>query len=156
MILGVLVYMERDGHVLMINRQKKDEHYSLWLAPGGKVERNEAPYEAAVREVFEETGLTLHDAELKSVLTFPDDGDSPFGDEWTVFVFHSLCFSGQQTQDCPEGELSWVPRDELTELPMWEGDRLFTPKIFEPGNFTAKFHYKKEQLIESRFFKKSD
>ena len=67
--------MERDGHVLMINRQKKDEHYSLWLAPGGKVERNEAPYEAAVREVFEETGI---DIELDSIVSLGHFSPSQF------------------------------------------------------------------------------
>ena len=54
MKLGVLVYLENNKEqVLMIHRNKKDEHQGLWLAPGGKVEPNEAPYETASREILE-------------------------------------------------------------------------------------------------------
>ncbi|GIT07911.1 MAG: hypothetical protein CM1200mP30_15410 [Pseudomonadota bacterium] len=60
MKLGVLVYLENnEKQVLMIHRNKKDEHQGLWLAPGGKVEPNEAPYETAIREMLEETVCKL-------------------------------------------------------------------------------------------------
>jgi len=152
--LGVLVYLENnDEHVLMIHREKEDEHRGLWLAPGGKVEPNEAPFETAVREMLEETGLKIEDPELKAVLSFPDQGDSPFGDEWHVFVFYSNCYSGTLTEDCPEGQLEWIPKDNLTELASWEGDRLFTPKILEPGCFSAKFLYSGKTLLDYTFSK---
>ena len=70
MKLGVLVYLENnEEQVLMIHRNKKDEHQGLWLAPGGKVEPNEAPYETAIREMLEETGLQIKDHELRAVLS---------------------------------------------------------------------------------------
>ena len=54
MKLGVLIYLENNEEkVLMIHRSKSDEHQGLWIAPGGKVEPNEAPYETASREMFE-------------------------------------------------------------------------------------------------------
>ena len=152
MKLGVLVYIEKASKILMIHRQKKDEHEGFWLAPGGKMEKNEAPVETAFREVREETGLTLQSVELKGILSFPDEGDSPFGDEWQVFVFYTRHFSGLQKSECSEGELSWIPREQLIALPMWEGDRLFTPRIFKKGSFLAKLHYKKEMLIEAKFW----
>ena len=49
----------------MIHREKEDEHQGLWLAPGGKVETNEAPYETAIRETLEETRWNV---ELKHLL----------------------------------------------------------------------------------------
>jgi len=147
-----LVYIEDAGRVLMIHREKADEHRGLYLAPGGKLEANEAPLEAAVREAEEETGLHIEAPQLKAVLTFPDLGDSPFGDEWHVYVFHVVRFSGSLREDCPEGQLEWVPRDELLDLPMWEGDHLFTPKIFEPGCFTAKFLYRGSDMQDYAFW----
>jgi len=54
MKLGVLVYIEKEEKVLMIHRQKEDEHQGFWLAPGGKLEKNEAPVETAIREVRED------------------------------------------------------------------------------------------------------
>lgn len=154
MKLGVLVYLEIDGKVLMIHRQKEDEHQHLWLAPGGKVEKNEAPVVAAIREYEEETGLHIYPAnmQLKAVLTFPDEGDSPFGDEWNVFVFHVREYSGELIENCPEGTLEWVPKTELLQLPMWEGDQLFTPRIFDPPFFMARLHYKSKKLVSSQFW----
>ncbi|MBF0352514.1 MAG: 8-oxo-dGTP diphosphatase [SAR324 cluster bacterium] len=154
MKLGVLVYIERsDGHVLMIHRQKHDEHLGFWLAPGGKLERNEAPDETAIREVLEETGLHVPHPKMKAVLSFPDLGDSPFGDEWHVFVFHATEFSGELLDVSVEGTLHWVPRQKLIELPMWEGDRLFTPRIFENDFFYGKLVYRGQTLVEASFSK---
>lgn len=146
MKLGVLVYIEQNHQVLMIHRKKQDEHQGFWLAPGGKIERNESPYEAAQREVEEETGLQVQELKLKQVLSFPDQGESPFGDEWMVFVFYTQQIKGTLSDTCPEGLLQWIDRDQLTSLPMWEGDRLFTPKIFEPGVVLGKMDYCKEVL----------
>ena len=152
MKLGVLVYIENnDQHVLMIHREKEDEHQGLWLAPGGKVEANEAPYETAIRETFEETGLKIKDPELKAVLSFPDEGNSPFGDEWHVFVFYTNSFFGKIRTVCPEGRLEWIPKNHLTKLTTWEGDRLFTPKVLEPGCFSAKFTYSDKNLLDFTF-----
>ena len=153
MKLGVLVYVERDGKVLMIHRAKEDEHKGLWLAPGGKVEPNEAPLEAAVREVEEETGLVIDPPELKGLINFPDDGDSPFGDEWHVFVYRADSPSGDLIEVCPEGELHWIDKEAVVSLPMWEGDLLFTPKVFETGVFNAKLHYKGSDLVQTVFWK---
>ena len=107
MKLGVLVYLEHENKVLMIHRQKEDEHKGYWLAPGGKIEKNEAPHETAVREYQEETGLTPEGLQIKAVLSFPDLGDSPFGDEWQVFLFHADRIKGELTNHCSEGQLVW-------------------------------------------------
>lgn len=152
MRLGVLVYIEQAGRVLMIHRQKKDEHLGLWLAPGGKIEANETPREAAIREVKEETGLDLPEVRLQGLLSFPDMGDSPFGDEWHVFVFHTQHCEGTLRADCPEGTLAWIPREELLQLPMWEGDRLFTPRIFADPPFAGRLLYRGSTLQESQFW----
>lgn len=152
MRLGVLVYIEKDEQILMIHRQKRDEHQGFWLAPGGKIEANEPPHEAARREVIEETGLELTNLRLQGLLSFPDLGDSPFGDEWQVFLFHADRFKGELTDHCPEGQLQWVARDKLQELPMWEGDLLFTPRVFRPGFFSGKMLYRGNRLEQSIFW----
>ena len=152
MKLGVLVYLEHENKVLMIHRQKEDEHKGYWLAPGGKIEKNEAPHETAVREYQEETGLTPEGLQIKAVLSFPDLGDSPFGDEWHVFVFYSNSFQGALREDCPEGTLAWISKKELTSLPMWEGDRLFTPMVFGEQPFGGRLLYRGNVLHESQFW----
>ena len=94
----------------------------------------------------------IKNPEMKAVLTFPDNGDSPFGDEWHVFVFYSKKFSGILTSNCPEGHLEWVPKYEITKLPTWEGDHIFNSKILKPGFFSAKFVYSGKILIDHSIF----
>ena len=56
-----LCYLERDGQYLMLHRVKKehDENHDKWIGVGGKFERFESPEDCLLREVKEETGLTL-------------------------------------------------------------------------------------------------
>jgi 8-oxo-dGTP diphosphatase len=55
----VLNYIEKDNHYLLIHKQKKDMNFNKFMGVGGKIESNETPNEAAIRETFEETGLTI-------------------------------------------------------------------------------------------------
>ena len=57
-LLGTLVYALRDNDVLVM-RRNKEPNLGLWIAPGGKVEIGESPYETARREMLEETGLVV-------------------------------------------------------------------------------------------------
>ena len=92
MRLGVLVYIEKDEQVLMIHRQKRDEHQGFWLAPGGKIEANEPPHEAARREVIEETGLELTNLHLQGLLSFRILEILPLGMNGTFLSFIRTVF----------------------------------------------------------------
>ena len=153
MKLGVLTYLENNQKILMIHRQKNDEHKGLWLAPGGKIEKNESPVESAFREFYEETGLKIKYPKLKSILSFPDYGKSPFGDEWQIFVFYTNKYEGNLKKNCPEGTLKWININKILKLPMWEGDKFFTPKIFDEDFFMAKIIYEGKKLIKVIDFK---
>jgi 8-oxo-dGTP diphosphatase len=43
--------------------------------------------------------------------------------------------------DSPEGELEWIPNEKLTEINLWDGDKIFIPWLFEDKFFSAKFVY---------------
>ena len=72
-----LCYLERDGKVLMLfrNRKKNDVNKGKWIGIGGKFEEGESPEECAAREVREETGLTIENAKLRGIVTFVYDAD---------------------------------------------------------------------------------
>ena len=87
MILATTCYLEYENKVLMLCRYKKrkgDIHEGKYLAPGGKFESGESPDECVIREYKEETGLTLINPILRSVLTFTSERPE---DVSYVFVF---------------------------------------------------------------------
>lgn len=139
MKLATLCYLQKNGKTLMLYRNKKenDYHEGKWNGLGGKFEQGESPEECAVREVKEESGFFMNKPELKGHITFPlFDGK----DDWYVFVFVCDDFSGELI-DSPEGQLEWIPNDELVDLNLWDGDRIFIPWLFKDEIFSAKFNY---------------
>ena len=72
------------------------------------------------REVKEESGLVLNDFVYKGIVTFvSDDNFYEF-----MHLFWSDNFSGQIIS-CDEGELEWIPKSKMNELPQWQGDEIF-------------------------------
>ncbi len=119
-------------------------HRGKWNGLGGKLKPGETPEECVVREVREECGLLIKNPLLKGLLTFPAfDGF----DDWYVFVFVATEFEGELT-DSEEGDLQWISDSELSELNLWEGDRIFLRWLDRKEVFSAKFLYEDGKLIE--------
>ena len=126
MRLTTLCYIERGGCYLMMNRNKKanDENEGKWIGVGGHLEENEAPEECMLREIKEETGLTVTDLRLRGIITFilPD-----WGNELTFL--YTAKTETEETLPCSEGTLAWIPISKIPELPLWEGDCIFLPLL---------------------------
>ena len=129
--LTTLCYIEKDGAYLMLHRTKKksDINKGKWIGVGGHIEPGESPEECVRREVREETGLILNSLFFRGILHF-----SGSGEEEEMFLYTSDSFSGTPTE-CREGELSWVPKEKITELNLWEGDRKFLPLLLKNTRF---------------------
>ena len=144
MKLATLCYLEKDDSYLMLHRNKRenDMHFGKWIGLGGKIEPGESPEECVIREVCEESGLTVYNPILKGIMTFNEFSN----DKWYVFLFTSREFSGE-LKTCDEGELAWVRKDSLDSLPMHDGDRLFMKWMTECyGVFSVKFNYEEAGL----------
>jgi len=143
--LATLCYIRHQGRTLMMHRIKKagDIHFGKWNGLGGKLFPGETPDECVVREVKEESGLSLKSPRLHGFLTFPGfNGD----DDWYVWVFTATQFTGRLSES-PEGVLSWIPNKDLLKLPLWPGDKIFIPWLNTPHLFTGKFVYKNQVLL---------
>ena len=118
-----LCYIEKDGKYLMIHRIKKvnDINKDKWIGVGGKFEERETPFDCVRREISEETGLTVGKLNYRGLVTFVSD---EFGTEY-MHLFHTDDFTGELIEDCTEGTLEWVDKDKITDLPLWEGDKIF-------------------------------
>ena len=136
---STLCYIEKDGKYLMMHRVKKenDVNRDKWIGIGGGFEENESPEECIRREAIEETGLTLGKLSLLSVVTFIIEG----GVCEHMFLFKCSDFSGELI-DCDEGELVWIPKEDIYSLDLWEGDKIFLKKIEDTCEFfTLKLVY---------------
>ncbi len=148
--LTTLCYIEKDGAWLMLHRTKKevDQSHEKWLGIGGKFEDRESPEECMLREVREETGLTVTDYAYRGIVTFTSD-------VWETEYMHLFTASGFTGElcECDEGELAWVPKDRVTDLTLWEGDRLFLERLKEDCEFfSLKVEYEGDRLAGWKFF----
>lgn len=148
MKLTTLCYIEQDGKYLMLHRTKKenDVNHDKWIGVGGKFETDETPEECLLREVKEETGLTLLNYRYRGILTFVAEGwESEY-----IHLYTADAFEGELLE-CNEGILEWVPKEKIQELPLWEGDKIFLRLLDESKNlFSLKLMYKGDALVEHK------
>lgn len=148
MKLTTLCYIEKDDSYLMLHRVKKenDENRDKWIGVGGKFEVGESPEECLLREVKEETGLTLTKYRFRGIVTFVSD-------EWGTEYMH--LFTADEYEgtlgECSEGELVWMKKSEIENLRIWEGDKVFLRLLQEKnGFFSLKLRYEGEKLVETK------
>ncbi len=142
-----LCYIERDGAYLMLHRVKKehDENRDKWIGVGGKFEDKESPEDCLLREVREETGLTLTRYAYRGIVTFVSD-------LWPTEYMHLFTADGftGELRPCDEGDLEWVPKERVTDLPIWAGDKLFLRLLTEDVPFfSLKLCYEGERLVRA-------
>ena len=146
MIFSSLCYIEKDEKYLMLHRTKKnnDINENKWIGIGGKFEVGESPEECIIREVKEETGLTLNSYKFRGIITY-------ISKTWKteyVCLFTSDNFSGKLIE-CNEGDLKWIDKKEVLNLKTWEGDKIFINKIQKDDKFfTIKFEYDGDTLLK--------
>lgn len=146
MKLTTLCYLIKDGQWLMLYRNagKQDGNEGKWIGVGGHFEEGESPEECMLREVREETGLTLTSHVFRGIVTFVSDCQE------TEYMFLYTAGGWKGTLGaCDEGTLSWVPDAQVMNRPLWEGDRVFLRLLqTDAPFFSLKLVYHGEQLVE--------
>ena len=148
-VLTTICYIEKDGKTLMLyrNKKKNDVHEGKDVGIGGKFEFGETPEECIIREIKEETGLTVNSLRYHGLISFPKFAND---DNWYMFIFSCRDFEGEvpedRLDDCPEGRLLWVDNDKVMDLNMWDGDRVFLEWVATKKVFNAKIEYKDGEL----------
>ena len=147
MRLTTLCYAEKDGCWLMLHRVKKDsdENAGKWIGIGGHLEENESPEECVRREAMEEAGVSLTDLKLRGILTFILPS---WGNELTFLYTAKTEIS--ELPECGEGVLKWIPIEDIPNLSLWEGDRIFLPLLTSREDvFSLKLVYDQEGSLQS-------
>ncbi len=146
---STLGYLENArGEYLMLHRVKKqaDVNKDKWIGVGGHFEPGESPDECFLREVREETGLTLTDWRFRGVVTFLSNG----WDGEHMYLFTATGWTGEPARDCDEGELAWVPKEAVPALPVWEGDKIFLELLARDAPpFLLTLEYEGDRLVRA-------
>lgn len=147
MINTTLCYLIKDNCYLMLHRNKKENDLNAgkWIGIGGKFLDGESPEDCLLREAAEETGLTLTEYQFRGIVTFVN---TKYPTEY-MHLFTATGFSGTQTP-CDEGELVWIPIDQMNTLPHWQGDEIFLSLISRPCPFfSLKLCYDGDHLLSA-------
>ncbi|MCD8023835.1 MAG: NUDIX domain-containing protein [Lachnospiraceae bacterium] len=163
-------YLEKDDSYLMMHRVKKEKDINKdkWIGIGGHFEGMESPEECLLRETMEETGLRLTSWQFRGIVTFIADQDYIeymclyTADAWEEIKKTTPCEDSlpvepccaedktERTFECDEGVLEWVPKKEVYQLPIWEGDRIFLRLLEERQEFfSLKLRYEGDRLVEA-------
>lgn len=160
-----LCYIDNGDSYLMLHRVKKDNDAShgKWIGVGGKCEADESPDECMLREVKEETSLTITHWRYRGIVTF-------ISDTWPNEYMH--LFTASEWQGEPdmsidnEGVLAWIKKDDLVDaiapyskpqaqnspLPLWEGDKIFLRLLLDESTpfFSLKLVYVNDEMTAAK------
>ena len=131
----------------MLHRVKKDVDINRdkWIGIGGHFLPDESPEECLLREAKEETGLTLTSFRFRGLVTF-------ISNQWHteyMCLYTADGYTGELLT-CDEGELEWVDKDDLLQLNLWEGDKIFLRLLNEREDFfSLKLVYEGDRLMEA-------
>ena len=138
-VLTNLCLIEDTSTNKVVLQYRSPERYKKWSGyafPGGHIEEGESLVESVIREVYEETGLTIADPKLVAVKDWSLDD----GGRYIVFCYKATEFTGQ-LRSSEEGEVSWVEKDQLDQLDL-SYDMLPLLEVMEDPDL-SEYYYRK-------------
>jgi 8-oxo-dGTP diphosphatase len=148
-----LCYLRRDGKTLLIQKPHTDNPspHLLYNALGGKIESGETPRECAIREVYEESGLTAKNLVLKGIVSISGANIPPYGiQDWYIFVYTTDEWEGNLLPSV-EGTLVWVDDSKILEYVSTKGDKYLLERLNSTGWFEGKIRYDGREVIKAEF-----
>ena len=146
----VLAYIEKDDSFLMLyrNKKQKDINANKWIGVGGHIESNELVEDALKREIKEETGLDVIEYQKRGLIHFN------YGELSEIMHLFVVSRVSGDLIECDEGTLKYIPKDQLLDLPIWEGDRIFLKKLLSNDPyFELELNYVNDKLVSYQFIK---
>lgn len=135
-IVTVLCMVYEGNKILLQDRVKVD--WRGFTFPGGHVEKEESFVQAIIREIYEETGLTIREPKLCGIKQFQTDED----ERYIVLLFKTDKFEGTLISS-DEGEMRWIDRDSLNDYTL-VNDFMDLLKVFDSDCYN-EFMYERNK-----------
>ena len=126
-----------NGKVVLQYRSPEKTHWAGYAFPGGHIEEGESLVESVIREIEEETGLTIFNPQLTAVKNWQLEN----GTRYIVFCYKATEFTGK-LRSSDEGEVSWVEKDQLEKLDL-SYDMLPLLEVMEDPDLSEYFYRKR-------------
>ena len=123
-LTNMCMIYDDDGNVLVQDR--RDSDWGGITFPGGHVEKGESFTDAVIREVYEETGLTIETPQICGIKQCPEDD----GSRYIVLFYKTSHFAGE-LKSSEEGEVYWTKLSRLKDLPLARGMELMLRVFLE-------------------------
>ena len=130
--------MDYDGAGNILVQDRKDPDWPGLCFPGGHVEPGESFVESVIREVWEETGLTVEDPTLCGTKQF----QTKEGARYVVLFYKATRWHGQ-LRSSDEGEVFWIPRGTLNQYTLCD-DFEDMIRVFESDHLSEFYYYKED------------
>ena len=141
-LTNLCMVCDQDGNILVQNRLDPD--WPGLCFPGGHVEPGESFVESVIREVWEETGLTIENPVLCGTKQFQTEDN----ERYVVLFYKTNRFSGE-LRSSEEGEVFWISKGDLQNhtlsVDFW--DML---KIFESDTLSEFYYYQQQGKWEKK------
>ena len=126
--------------------KKNDINKDKWIGVGGHFEKGESPEDCLLREVKEETGLTLTSYRFRGLITFTFSSQGRETDTEYMCLYTANGYEGELIS-CSEGNLEWVNKKDIFSLKLWEGDKIFFRLLQEERQFfSLKLVYQDDEF----------
>ena len=135
-LTNMCMIYDDDGNVLVQDR--RDSDWGGITFPGGHVEKGESFTDAVIREVYEETGLTIEIPQICGLKQWPEDD----GSRYIVLFYKTSHFAGELISS-EEGEVYWTKLSRLKELPLARGMELML-RVFLEDEVSEYYIYEED------------
>ncbi len=136
-INATVCFISRNNKILLQKRPDRQRWAGILNGPGGKIERNETPLQAVIREVAEETTLVIRETTLHGTVRLVFNGSRE--QQLLVHIFSTSTFSGRPRG--AEGTLRWYSKEQLPFDRMWPDQRYWLPLVLAGGRLNALSHF---------------
>jgi 8-oxo-dGTP diphosphatase len=129
-VQATVCYIEREDKILLQLKAAHKFGGGRWNGPGGKLEGQEEPKEAIIREVREETGLVIKNPRFHGIMVLVFGVPEHY--RLTAHIYTAHTFTGKPSGN-EEGRLRWFPKNRLPYDLMWVDNRYWLPIVLAGG-----------------------